>query len=141
MYKLSIQVYTGKNMFRSENFKECNFIPQVGWSLKIPKTWEDDSDSLTRWEDEDGNAIESVKVKNITYNATKDFFQVDCCTFESEEQYEETFGGNNEDELNWWRSKLFEILDIVPTSDYTHLLEKNDWWKKIKREYERGGEE
>lgn len=141
MNKLSIQVFTGKDMFRSRNMGESSFIPQVGWSLKIPKTWEDNPDSNSgikmTSKDEDGNVVELVIVKNITYHASRDFFQVDCCTLESEEQYEEIFGGNNEGELNWWRSKLFEILDIVPTSDYTHLLEKNDWWKKVKMEYER----
>lgn len=94
IYKLSIQVYTGKNMFRSSEPNECNFIPQVGWSLKIPKTWKDDKDSKMATKDEDGNIIdvELVKVKNITYHAIRDFFQVDCCTWDSEEQYDETFG-------------------------------------------------
>jgi len=93
MYKLSIQVYTGKNMFRSDEFKEVNFIPQIGWSLKIPKTWEDDSDSKIKMtmKEEDGTIVDLVRVKNITYHASKDFFQVDCCTLEAEEQYEEMF--------------------------------------------------
>ena len=94
MYKLSIQVYTGTNMFRSNEPRESNFIPQVGWRLKIPKIWEDESGSgikITE-KDVDGNIVEMVKVKHITYHAVKDFFQVDCCTWNSEEQYDETFG-------------------------------------------------
>lgn len=92
MYKLSIQVYTGKNMFRSYEPKEGNFIPQIGWSLKIPKTWEDDEDSRITSKDADGNIVELVRVKNVTYHASRNFFQVDCCTLDSEEQYDETFG-------------------------------------------------